>query len=248
MFILLLMTTMHLLAQSNRKSPCNNLLGTFSILKIRSGQNLQASLPNGAEIIFNPTEKKFNAYIGCNQMLGVYECNNNKLAFNLQASTRMACIGNIEDQFKMNLSQINKYKWVKKQLHCFKDKKLLMVLLPLGKPKAEQSLQGNYKLDSLWSGKSLFHADFSKTSCSILSNKITCNVGCNNISGEIRSTNQKIEPLKLMMTEMYCAAVDALEKQFVTCLESSTRYEIEGAYLKFYNEKQLLIVFKRNEE
>lgn len=248
MFILLLMNSIQSMAQSNRKSPCGNLLGTFSILKIRSGQNLQTSLPNGAEIIFNPSEKKFNAYIGCNQMLGVYECTNNMLAFNLQASTRMACIGNIEDQFKMNLSQINKYKWVKKQLYCYKNKKLLMVLLPSGKPKSTQSLQGNYKLDSLWSGKSLFHADFSKTRCSIQSNKITCNVGCNNISGEIQSAYQKIEPLKLMMTEMYCAAVDALEKQFVNCLESSTRYEIEGAYLKFYNEQQLLIVFKRNEE
>ncbi|MBK7763812.1 MAG: META domain-containing protein [Bacteroidetes bacterium] len=248
LFILTLLLAIQVSGQLNSKSPCHDLSGSFSIAQMRVGQTMVSTFPEGSEIYFEASEKKITAYIGCNRMAGIYSCSKNILSIDIQTSTRMACPGNIEAQFKQNLGVVNKFKWVHQKVYCYRGKKLLLVLLHSTKQKNELSIEGNYMLDSIWSGKILFHADFSKSYCKIKTNKISCSVGCNSISGDIKAYQGKIEPLKLMMTEMYCAAIDALEKQFTHHLESSNRYEVDSTYVRFFNNQQLLMVFKRKDE
>ena len=68
------------------------LTGEWQIIRI----NGQPAAP-GYRLSFDPAAKRFNAYFGCNQIMGGYQQQADKLHFSHVASTMMACPDNADE-------------------------------------------------------------------------------------------------------------------------------------------------------
>jgi heat shock protein HslJ len=78
---------------------------------------------------------------------------------------------------------------------------------------------------------------------------MTGNAGCNNYSGDYRLDGELITIGSLNSTEKYCLSPEGvmdLEQQYLTLLQQTTRYNIDGdeLVLSYYDVKELLIFRK----
>lgn len=253
LLILLLFTlSFDAYTQKKKTNKQPSLNGSYTMMSHRSEGKLKNVNLTESNLVFNSSEKSISIFVGCNRLTAQYQTQlNKKLKFTLISSTRMACPNNFEDIFKSNLSTITNYTFKDDILNLYKGKILIMQLQRdknHSVPPTIVSLEGNYKLEQLYNGSNLVKGDFKKTSFQITQNQINCSVGCNRIGGEFKTNDHKILPLKLMMTEMYCADVDALEKQFVDALNQIDQYKLNDNILTFSVQNKILMILKRKDE
>ena len=124
---------------------------------------------------------------------------------------------------------------------------LLMGFAKRNKKVACASLNGKYELVSYKKGLTLKLVSNNESTIQIDTKEhtISCNVGCNTISGEFKTTGKKIAPLQLLRTEMYCVEVAELEQQFIENLNQVSAYKLKGNTLTLLHEQNTLLVLKR---
>lgn len=126
----------------------------------------------------------------------------------------------------------------------------LFITLPLIAQKTKKkdlpSLTGTYQLIKMRNLQTLEAVEPNKTNIVIntKANQISANVGCNSISGEFKTKKNKILPLKLMQTEMFCAD-NKIETPFVQHLMHVNAYVLTSKQLSFCEGKQVLLVLKK---
>ncbi len=114
------------------------------------------------------------------------------------------------------------------------------------KKKSLPVLSGTYELVKMRNQNTLEAIEPGKTNIDIntKTNQISANVGCNSISGEFKTQKNKISPLKLMQTEMFCAD-NKIETPFVQHLMRVNAYVLTSKQLSFCEGKKVLLVLKK---
>lgn len=114
------------------------------------------------------------------------------------------------------------------------------------KKKSLPVLSGTYELVKMRNQNTLEAIEPGKTNIDIntKTNQISANVGCNSISGEFKTQKNKISPLKLMQTEMFCAD-NKIETPFVQHLMRVNAYVLTSKQLSFCEGKKVLLVFEK---
>jgi heat shock protein HslJ len=114
------------------------------------------------------------------------------------------------------------------------------------KKKSLPVLSGTYQLVKMRNQNTLEAIEPGKTNIVIdtKANQFSANVGCNSISGEFKTKKNKILPLKLMQTEMFCAD-NKIETPFVQHLMRVNAYVLTSKQLSFCEGKKVLLVLKK---
>lgn len=112
----------------------------------------------------------------------------------------------------------------------------------------------DYRLHDIWvlesiNGKEVSQNDFGKDLPSMeinsSSNTFSGSTGCNRMTGSLFSENATLRFIKVAVTKMACIKGGDKEKEFLTALNSSTRYTIENNRLTLFNPDKSLLVFKK---
>ncbi len=239
---------------AGKRKPVRRLVldGTYTLISLHQNGNMKTMNPATAEISFDPTTKTAAIYLGCNRITGNLEVkSNNQVKAFIVSSTRMACPDNIEDLFKNQFTKITRVASNGNLISLYAGNKKVMILKKKETKTPSETTpltEGHYELNSLFDGKEMRAGNYGKTKIAITSKDISCNVGCNSIRGAFKTEGNHVAPIKLTMTEMFCETVDALERQFVDMLAKTDSYRFDGATLELYNQKMLLMTFKRKDD
>lgn len=223
--------------------------GTYYIENMLIDQEMKQVKLLTSEIIFTKKTGRLSVFVGCNRISGKFSTGkSNQFKAGEMISTKMACPDMKENEFLQLLTKATKYKIKGEIIEIFEKNNLLIVLKKKKKdsPVEENTTyEGHYKLESMLMNGKLKTDNYSKSSVTIKKGHIQCSVGCNSISGEFITQGDKIIPLKLMMTEMYCESVARIEELFVNHLNMVDSYGLENGKLNFYLKGELVIVLRR---
>jgi heat shock protein HslJ len=221
-----------------KKRQTNRLKGTFTVITLKVNGKLMQPEVSNSSVTFHPSKNQIELYAGCNRMHGKYSTPaNGQLKISGISSTRMACPENTEVLLRSNIEMANRYQFKNNQLILLRNKDTLIRLQEIaGKEKSipAASPDGTYTLYSILDGGKMKRGEYKATKFSIQQQKISCTVGCNQISSAFRVRQNQLEPLQLTMTEMYCEKVDALEKLVVNHLEKTDSIDVHKNGLDLY--------------
>lgn len=245
--ILIAAVTMYSIHKKSAKSSI--LEGTYYLDQMLRNQEMNDIQLTSSEITFTNKSGKVSIYVGCNKISGAFNTSKtNQFKLGETMSTKMFCPDPTENEFLQLLSKATQFKIKGELLEFYQKNKLLMILKKKKKVVAVTEIttyEGHYKLESILIDGKMRTDDYSKSSVAIEKGRIQCSVGCNGIGGDFITKGEKILPLKLMMTEMYCESVAKLEQLFVEHLNHVDMYEVENDRLNFYLKGELVLVLKR---
>ncbi len=116
---------------AKKKTTRQSLSGTYVLAKQYSKGQLLPVHNIKSKISIDQTNKRIACNVGCNSISGEFNAAKNKIEPLQLISTEMACgilLDQLEATFVQNLSKINQYRWVDKNLYLSEDEKVLIVL------------------------------------------------------------------------------------------------------------------------
>lgn len=240
---------LHVSAQQGKVKQPARPSGTYLLARVIQEDGTLGESDVHGEIRFEQTGNQVFVYFGCNRITASFtDAPGWKCKTDILSSTRMACPNAIEDRFRNAFTITNRYTLARDTLTLFHDGDVTMIMVKQQPAKrgAPEDAQGSFRLYRIREGKKLAGGNFRNSLIRIDGRQLNANVGCNGISGEWITDGQRIQPLRLGMTEMYCEEVDRLERLFVGHLEKLNRWRWKNGRLELLKDEQVLLVLIRS--
>ncbi|MEO6334008.1 MAG: META domain-containing protein [Pyrinomonadaceae bacterium] len=216
-----------------------------------------ASVANSsvAYIELNAEQTRFTGNAGCNRMFGRVMVRQNRLAFSNIGTTKMACAERraqrLESDFVRALGDVDRFERRGNSLDLYIRRRLVMKFSASTKPNGEDPSSPVVLEGKKWTLEAIKGVPVSKTDgiAFLVFDKDRASAGgnstCNVFGGSYSTTGNTLRMTEIISTMRACIEDDRMqvEREFLSGLEKTNRYEIQRGKLLLYQNKQLLLTF-----